>query len=730
MKLEKIVLSNFRCFGAQAPLVLDLDPSITVCLGTNGSGKTAALQALLRLFGETREERALRVQDFHLLPGERLEDRTSRELFIEATISFPELTSSQSHAHQTVPPFFQEMVVEKPGAPPFVRVRLEGSWERGTTLDGTIEEQAYFVLDPLTPPEKLAKGDAADGTKPRLSQAERSNIAVRYIPATRDIRALSELALRSLGRELVRNIQWKQKDNIQELLRQLQSAFAAEPALRMTNHEVNRIWRGLDTVDTGTDALLTIIAPDFDRVTQGFALMFTQASHGRNVALEDLSDGQRSLFHFVLVKAILDLKLHLEARPESEPPAAPSGEGHADESPGAPVKSDKQPSAEVRTDDPPSSTAMNPAAGESGGGAATPIADPHVPFARDYMRPPPLTVFAFEEPENHLSPFFLSRLVAILETVTRGQRAQGVITSHSASIVRRLEPAAVRYFRRDIGTGHSSAQKISIPGGTEGSKFLYEAVRAHPEIYFARLALFCEGTSEEIVLPKLASALGFPLDPSFVAIVPVEGRHVHHFWRLASHLRIPYVTLLDFDLGRSSGDVQQLHVVADELLKFCDSLTKPQKTALAEIKLLKRDSLDRARQKAALDLLESHGVFFSAPLDLDMLMLQAFPDEYTRLEGRATGPQKTDEEDRQVDAAKRALGKDGIGHEAYGSDALAHFPWYTYLFMDKRGKPASHLAALARINEPDLGRKCPEVLVRLFRFIGQSLGVQAWEPQR
>ena len=37
---------------------------------------------------------------------------------------------------------------------------------------------------------------------------------------------------------------------------------------------------------------------------------------------------------------------------------------------------------------------------------------------------------------------------------------------------------------------------------------------------------------ERIVLPRLAEADGFLVDPSFVAIAPLGGRHVQHFWRL------------------------------------------------------------------------------------------------------------------------------------------------------------------------------------------------------
>jgi putative ATP-dependent endonuclease of the OLD family len=61
-------------------------------------------------------------------------------------------------------------------------------------------------------------------------------------------------------------------------------------------------------------------------------------------------------------------------------------------------------------------------------------------------------------------------------------------------------------------------------------------VRAYPELYFASLVVLCEGDSEEIVLPRLATPLGLPLDRRFVSVVPLGGRHVNHFWRLLRDL--------------------------------------------------------------------------------------------------------------------------------------------------------------------------------------------------
>jgi hypothetical protein len=65
MFVERVTLINFRCFGSEAQ-TLHLPSGLTAFVGANGSGKTAVMNALLRLFGVSAEQRRLRRQDFHV----------------------------------------------------------------------------------------------------------------------------------------------------------------------------------------------------------------------------------------------------------------------------------------------------------------------------------------------------------------------------------------------------------------------------------------------------------------------------------------------------------------------------------------------------------------------------------------------------------------------------------------------------------------------------------------
>ena len=65
MKLEKVTIQNFLCFGPRATK-LTFGRGVTAFVGNNGSGKTAVFQALSRLFGVTAGQRTVRRRDFHL----------------------------------------------------------------------------------------------------------------------------------------------------------------------------------------------------------------------------------------------------------------------------------------------------------------------------------------------------------------------------------------------------------------------------------------------------------------------------------------------------------------------------------------------------------------------------------------------------------------------------------------------------------------------------------------
>ena len=104
MKLKEIKINNFRCFGSETTTI-KFD-KLTTFIGANSSGKTAAILALVKLFGTLPSEREIIRSDFHLPKGKRPDAVDNQELYIEAVFTFPELQNSEE-TDSAIPAFFK-----------------------------------------------------------------------------------------------------------------------------------------------------------------------------------------------------------------------------------------------------------------------------------------------------------------------------------------------------------------------------------------------------------------------------------------------------------------------------------------------------------------------------------------------------------------------------------------------------------------------------------------------
>jgi hypothetical protein len=252
-------------------------------------------------------------------------------------------------------------------------------------------------------------------------------------------------------------------------------------------------------------------------------------------------------------------------------------------------------------------------------------------------------------------------------------------------------------------------------------------------MYFARLVVLCEGDSEEIVLPRLCEQAAVPVDPSFVSVVPLGGRHVNHFWRLLNDLSIPHVTLLDLDRERETGGWARVKYVCDQLLK----IGRPRKRLLRYKQedgtpvtvtdeqfenMSSWDEGDKARMLAVLGTLEGENVFFSYPLDIDFAMLLRFPDAYHAAK-TCRGPRLPDRTKEPKAYAKRmkaarlaVLKSENADGATYTPSQREAFVWYQHLFLG-RGKPSTHILALNEIGPAELWKDAPPRLKRLVRRV-------------
>jgi hypothetical protein len=267
-----------------------------------------------------------------------------------------------------------------------------------------------------------------------------------------------------------------------------------------------------------------------------------------------------------------------------------------------------------------------------------------------------------------------------------------------------VDPADIRYFRLVDDPGKSerftAIARLTLPTATdEAYKYVREAVRSYPELYFARLVILGEGDSEEVILPRLLRSYDLSLDGKLISVVPLGGRHVNHFWRLLADLKIPFVTLLDLDNERAGGGWGRIQNVCRRLLAI--GVLRSPLLDLDDGKVLSDVDLDRMHERTVddmpswLDELERYDVFFSQPLDLDLMMLEAFESEYKAVVGPKMGPRIPKPADpKYADRIKKAvrvvLGEEGGDGSTYEESSQGLFPWYSYLFLG-RGKPSTHV---------------------------------------
>jgi putative ATP-dependent endonuclease of OLD family len=371
MRIESVTISGFRSFGAE-PVTVALAGDVTAVIGPNASGKTAFLQAIAKLFGVTRAQRTIDRSDFHLPPDVDPSDLTPCELYIDVLIAFPELARG-SATSETVAPTFRHSRIERLGASPICRIRLEARWDDDGTAEGEVSQNLYWI--------DTFDATIKDEQRHTLSPSERGLIQLYYTPASRDAAAQIRATTGALAARLLRAIAWSEdtKVAVEAATKGLSGSFNAEAAIKAISKALNERWSALHDEDTDTEPSLALISRRFEEVVRNVNVVFQQGPAGIERGLEALSDGQQSLFYFALAAAVFDLE-------------------------------------------------RAAVAGKIGG------------FDTEDLTIPALSIFAIEEPENHLSPYYLARIVQQIRSLVADGMAQAIVTSHSSAVLSRVEP--------------------------------------------------------------------------------------------------------------------------------------------------------------------------------------------------------------------------------------------------------------------------------------------------
>ena len=141
--------------------------------------------------------------------------------------------------------------------------------------------------------------------------------------------------------------------------------------------------------------------------------------------------------------------------------------------------------------------------------------------------------------------------------------------------------------------------------------------------------------------------------------------------------------------------------------------------------------------------LEKYHVFFSAPLDIDFLMLESFENVYKETIQKSEGPRLTISKDgttqtvffKDIEYAEpkspdylarvehdirctlKACGGNGC---TYTKNQKRLMIWYNYFFLN-RGKPTTHIQLFSLIDDESLTSNMPTVFSRMLDDVSKIL---------
>jgi len=603
--------------------------------------------------------------------GKRPEDLVKNDLYIEAIIEFPELEGDDNVAKNTVPRLFHQMTVGGAGESPYVRMRLEADWQKGNTPDGTTDQRYVFIT--VSENEEV---ENLDEHKMLVTATHRAMIEIIYVPAIRNPSAQLKNASGTILWRIMNGINWPEDidGQIRNTSEELENIFGNVSGFSVLQEVMGHQWRNLHSDIRYNQVRVKFSNDDLNTVLQKLDVKFFPTEVPGSYDVDALGEGLRSLFYLSLVSSLLEIEaIASKERLESQ-------------------KGDQEPKL-LKT------------------------------FIPDFESPA-LTILAVEEPENHIAPHLLGRIMDNLHRVSAQPNAQVVVTSHTPAIVKRVDPESIRHLRICKEKLCTIENSIRLPSGeAEAYKYVKEAVKAYPEIYFARLIILGEGDTEEIIIPKSLELLGPSLDGCGICVTPLGGRFVHHFWKLLNELDIPHITLLDLDLERETGGWARIKGIVNQLIKygfdkdeFFEALGKKGiSISDYDLETMHNRNLDRDAIEPWLDVLESYDVFFASPLDMDFMMLTTFAEAY-----KSTAPEKGGPRTQVDRAVKATLKSESAIGKLYNDNEKKLMVWYAYLFLN-RGKPSTHILALSQIEDEDFREHLPQPIKRLLDRVREKL---------
>lgn len=527
---------------------------------------------------------------------------------------------------------------------------------------------------------KVAEGASEEeDSKQIFPNHFRRLIQIIYVPAIRRPAEQLKYVSGSILFRVLKKIKWDDsfKTEFDGKIEKINDAFRGLSEFSTVQTSITEFWQQFHKDERYKDTTLGFGGSDFDSILKKLEISFSPTGTHKTYKIDELGEGYRSLFYLTLVCALLDIEEKLAENEDEE----------------------------------------------------------NIGINR-----PLLTILAIEEPENHIAPQLLGRVIKILKTIAGKDNSQVFLSSHTPAIVKRLNPESILHFRI-TEKYETEVNKILLPEKTnEAYKYVKEAVHNYPELYFARLVVIGEGDSEEVIFNRLMDVMEVDFDDNIITFAPLGHRFVNHIWKLLETLHIPYVTLLDLDIEREGGGwgrikyaLKQLIISGkdkNEVLLLNDGGIMSDANLEIMHKRELKDSRDLKQLLLWVERLEYFNVYYSSPLDLDFLMLTHYPEFYKKAIPKNGGPQIPDEtkeieklKEKVTASIQATLKSEKATADTYSEDEKKLMIWYNYHFLG-RGKPTTHIQVLSSMTDEEIRSNLPKVFTEMFNHISSLLITQ------
>lgn len=182
----------------------------------------------------------------------------------------------------------------------------------------------------------------------------------------------------------------------------------------------------------------------------------------------------------------------------------------------------------------------------------------------------PIHLVLLEEPEAHLhvqvQQVFIKKAYSVLTNSpllreNNGFHTQLVISSHSSHIARELDFSDLRYFKK-----LSSLEQCDVPTtkvinlsdifgkDDETKRFVARYLQTtHCDLFFADAAILIEGTAERLFIPHFIRHQYSCLNQRYITILEISGSHAHRLKPLIDKLCLNSLIITDIDPVETSG---------------------------------------------------------------------------------------------------------------------------------------------------------------------------------